>query len=225
MRRVRILLTDDHKMIRDGLKVMLETYNGKYTFVIDEASSGEAAVEKVMKNGYDVVLLDYQLPGMDGAETARVIMKMKSEIKILALSNYNEHAYIDKMMKRGKVKGYILKNIDRDELVKAIETVLSNKIYYSNEIWLSVFNRQKSVVIDDVTQRETTRYKLLSKREKEVLRLISEENTNDTIAKTLAISTRTVEKHRENIIYKLHVHNAVGLVKAALIIFSLKSKV
>ncbi len=217
MKKIKILLTDDHKMIRDGLKVMLEMYNGKYTFVMDEASSGEAAVDKIRKNDYDIVLLDYQLPGMNGAETARVVMQIKPGTKILALSNYNECAYIDKMMKGHKAKGYILKNIGQEELIKAIETVLSNKIYYSNEISLTLMNRGK---LDSGIKSENGSYELLTKREIEVLRLIAEENTNETIANTLSISKRTVDSHRQHIMFKLGVRNSVGLVKAALNIFS-----
>jgi DNA-binding NarL/FixJ family response regulator len=121
------------------------------------------------------------------------------------------------MMKGHKAKGYILKNIGQEELIKAIETVLSNKIYYSNEISLTLMNRGK---LDSGIKSENGSYELLTKREIEVLRLIAEENTNETIANTLSISKRTVDSHRQHIMFKLGVRNSVGLVKAALNIFS-----
>lgn len=220
MKKVRVLVTDDHRMIRDGLKAMLEMHNGTFTFIIDEASSGEIAVEKIKKNSYDVILLDYQLPGMDGADTAQIIMQKKPGMKILALSNYNEYKYIEKMITHGKVKGYILKNIGQDELVKAIETILSGKNYYSNEIALSLLNREKSTSVNTKATSDYALKQMLSKRELEVLRLIADENTNETIADKLSISKRTVETHRQNIMLKLNVNNTVGLIKAALQIFT-----
>ncbi|HTA83086.1 MAG TPA: response regulator transcription factor [Bacteroidia bacterium] len=220
MKKIKILITDDHKLIRDGLRVMLETYNGKYIFSIDEASSGEAAVEKVKNKSYDVVLLDYQLPFMTGAEAARVIMQKKPGTKILALSNYSEYAYIDKMINDGKVKGYILKNITQDELIRAIETILSDRRYYSNEVALNLLSHDKSLSdTSDIKSLHAIR-QILSEREIEILRFIADENTNETIADKLSISKRTVETHRHNIMVKLNVHNAVGLIKTALQMFS-----
>jgi DNA-binding NarL/FixJ family response regulator len=104
--------------------------------------------------------------------------------------------------------------------VKAIETVLSNKTYYSNEISLSLMNREKAGAKEDGIKSENAMYELLSKREVEVLRLIAEENTNETIANKLSISKRTVDTHRQNIMFKLNVRNTVGLIKIALNMFS-----
>jgi DNA-binding NarL/FixJ family response regulator len=220
MKKIKILITDDHKLIRDGLKVMLELFNGKYIFSIDEASSGEAAIEKVKNKAYDIVLMDFQLPGMTGAEAARIIMQKKPGTKILALSNYSEYSYIDKMITTGKVKGYILKNISQDELLRAIETVLADRRYYSNEIALSLLSHEKSETEGLGATSETAIRQLLSKRELEILRLIADENTNEAIAEKLSISKRTVDTHRQNIMVKLNVRNAVGLIKAALQMFS-----
>lgn len=219
MKKIKILITDDHKLIRDGLKVMLELFNGKYIFSIDEASSGEAAIEKVKNKAYDIVMMDFQLPGMTGAEAARIIMQKKPGTKILALSNYSEYSYIDKMITTGKVKGYILKNISQDELLRAIETILADRRYYSNEIALSLLSHDKTEAEGGVTSEAAIR-QLLSKRELEILRLIADENTNEAIAEKLSISKRTVDTHRQNIMVKLNVRNAVGLIKAALQMFS-----
>lgn len=221
MKKIKILIVDDHKMIRDGLKVMLEMHNDKYSFAIEEAESGEEAIEKVKKRGYDIILLDFQLPGIDGAETAKAIMLKRPESKILALSNYNEYVYIDKMINTGGVKGYILKNVGPHELIKSIETILGDKTYYSNEVAQSLLNFSKGAINYARLKGDKAIQGALSKREVEILKLIAEENTNEQIANKLFISKRTVDKHRQNIMFKLNVRNTAGLVKAAVQLFPL----
>lgn len=216
MKSIKVLIIDDHKMIRDGLRVMLEMHKSRHSFIIDEAESGEEGTEKASKNAYDIILLDYQMGGMDGADTAKIIMMRKPNAKILALSNYNEYAYIDKMINEGGVKGYILKNIGPDELIKSIETVLSDKNYFSHEIAFSLLKNQKHPVKSKPVKTMHPKYAALSQREMDILRLIAEENSNDEIANKLDISRRTVDKHRQNIMLKLNVSNMVALIKVAL---------
>jgi DNA-binding NarL/FixJ family response regulator len=205
---VRLLIVDDHQMVRDGIRVMLESQNKTYDFIITEAENGEDAVKKVLKQDYDIVLIDYQLPKMTGMETVEKILLYKPTTKILALSNYDELTYINNMLKAG-VSGYILKNVEPIELIAAIKTILNDKIFYSNEVAIKLIESKKR------TATSIDKYSL-TKRELEILKLITEEKTNDEISTLLFIAKRTVDSHRQNLLNKLGVKNTVGLTKIAI---------
>jgi DNA-binding NarL/FixJ family response regulator len=206
---IRLLIIDDHQMVRDGIKVMLESKENYLRFDIDEAENGEIAVRKILKKDFDVVLIDYQLPGMNGTETLQKIRLYKKDIKVLALSNYDEFSYVRSMINEG-ANGYILKNIEPSQLVHAIESVMAGKPYYSNEVALKLIESAKS------SDRSVNAEKSgLSNRELEILKMIAFEMTNDEIAKALFISKRTVDTHRQNLLKKLQVKNTAGLIKAA----------
>ncbi|MEI9809103.1 MAG: response regulator transcription factor [Bacteroidota bacterium] len=132
---IRLLIVDDHQMVRDGIRVMLESKENFFRFEIDEAENGEIAIGKILKKDFDIILIDYQLPGMNGKQTLQKIRLYKKEIKVLALSNYDEFSYVKSMMSEG-ANGYILKNIEPAELIRAVESVLAGKEYYSNEVSL-----------------------------------------------------------------------------------------
>lgn len=206
---IRLLIIDDHQMVRDGIRVMLESRADFMKFEIDEAENGEIGIQKVLKKSFDIVLIDYQLPGMTGTETLQKIRLYRSDIKVLALSNYDELSYVNSMINEG-VNGYILKNIEPSQLVHAIESVLSGTSYFSNEVALKLIESAKNS--DKPLQASKSR---LTKRELEVLKMIALEMTNDEIAKGLFISKRTVDTHRQNLLNKLHVKNTAGLIKAA----------
>ena len=159
--------------------------------------------------------MDYQLPKMSGAETAALILASNPKAKILALSNYNEYMYIDKMIKTG-VKGFILKNIGPEELLKAIETILNGSIYYSSDVAVKMMSFDNNSAQSKKTPKDNKLEEILSHRELEVLKCIGEEHTSEEIAKKLSISKRTVDSHRQNIMNKLNVKNIAGLVKYAL---------
>jgi DNA-binding NarL/FixJ family response regulator len=207
---IRILIIDDHQMVRDGIKVMLESQHKVYKFIVSEAESGEDGIKKVMKNHYDMLLVDYQLPGLSGAETVQKIKLHRPDLKIMALSNYDELTYITKMINAG-AHGYVLKNIEPTQLINAINTILSNKRFFSNEVAVKLIEREKQerkvMPIEEygVTEREV-----------EILKMIASEMTNDEIAETLDISKRTVDAHRQNLLHKLRVRNTVGLIKIAM---------
>lgn len=133
MKKLRILIIDDHRLVRDGIKTMLETQSANYDFDISEAENGEDAVAIIKNREFDIILVDYQLPGMNGAQTVEQILFYKPKSKILALSNYDEYTYITNMIKVG-VKGYVLKNISPNELIKAIETILLGRKYYASDV-------------------------------------------------------------------------------------------
>jgi DNA-binding NarL/FixJ family response regulator len=206
---IHLLIVDDHQMVRDGIKVMLSFPSKPMQFLIDEAEDGHEAVSKVLHNNYDVVLLDYNLSDKNGAAVAEDILLYKPETKILALSNYDEVAYVESMINAG-AKGYILKNVEPSQLYAAIKTILSGKEYYSNEI---------AVKLLEVSQRDSFKIKkskgLLTPREMEVLQLICMEKTNDEIARELFLSKRTIDTHRQRLLLKFNVKNTAGLMRAA----------
>src|ERR1035437_6495451 len=209
MKKIKLLIVDDHSMIRDGLRSMLESQK-KYAFLIEEAASGEEAIEKIKKHHYDMILMDYQLPNLNGAETIQVIVGLKPDINVLALSNYDESFYIKNTLRAG-AKGYVLKNIDVDELIKAIITILNGKNYYSNDVAVKLINLDEG----SLKSKRFLLGKKLSARESELLKLISESYTSKQIAEKLHLSKRTVENYRQGLLEKMQVNNTPGLLKKA----------
>ena len=204
-----VLIVDDHKIVRDGLKVMLSSFKQTLRFDIDEADSGEKALRKISRKQYQLVIIDYHMPGLTGAETILRILRYQPDMKILALSNYDELPLVQSMMESG-AKGYILKNIEPSQMLLAIKTVLEGKEYYSNEVAMRI--------IEEVKTGNTTSLgvgKELTNRELEILKLIILELTNEEIAQKLCIAKRTVDSHRQNLLNKLNAKNTVGLIKAA----------
>jgi DNA-binding NarL/FixJ family response regulator len=208
LKNIKILVVDDHKMIRDGIRTMLETHKKEFNFTIDEAGSGEEAINKIIILDYDIVLMDYQLPKLNGAETLQQMLIYKSTTKTLAISNYDEQAYIKNFLQAG-AKGYVLKDISPTELILAINTILSGKHYFTNEIAYKLTNANSSI-----TSKKQNHFGL-TKRELQILELIVNEMTNDEIAEKLFLAKRTVDTHRQNLLNKMNVKNTVGLVKCA----------
>ena len=206
---IPVLIVDDHKMVRDGLKVMLSSFKQVFRFEIEEADSGEQALRKISRKPFRLVIIDYHMPGLTGAETILRILRYQPEMKILALSNYDELPYVQSMMEAG-AKGYILKNIEPSQMLYAIKTVLDGRIYYSNEVAMKLIEGVKSDNTKNILEA-----KGLTNREVEVLKLIAMELTNEEIAHKLCIGKRTVDSHRQNLLNKLNAKNTVGLIKAA----------
>lgn len=209
VKQVSVLIIDDHKMVREGLKIMLSSLNKFLRFKIMEAESGEDALKKINGNNFELIIVDYQMPGMSGAETIYQILRSKPKTKILALSNYDELPYIQKMMDAG-ASGYVLKNIEPVEMLNAIKTILSDKTYYCNEVSIKIIEAEQDKNTRRIIVKET-----LTPRETEILKMIAMEMTNEEIAQKLFIAKRTVDTHRQNLKNKLDVKNAAGLVKAA----------
>jgi DNA-binding NarL/FixJ family response regulator len=209
VKTISLLIVDDHQMVRDGIRVMLESQQGYYKFDITESDSGEDAINKVLRKNFDSIIVDYQMPGISGAETVKSIMMYRPESKILALSNYDELSYISNMLNAG-AKGYVLKNIEPSQLVLAIQNILDDRPYYSNEVAVKLLDAERNNI-----RTGTPESYGLTKREMEILKRIALEMTNDEIASDLKIAKRTVDSHRQNLLNKLHVKNTVGLIKAA----------
>jgi DNA-binding NarL/FixJ family response regulator len=208
-KEIEVLIIDDHKMIRDGIKVMLKAKNKFYNFNITEADCGEVAREKSMQKAFDLAIVDCQMPGIQGDETISDIKLNSPETRFLALSNYDEVSYVKKMLGAGAM-GYILKNIEPYQLITAIKNVLNDNPYYSNEVALKLIEeerRSKRVTFSDRNK--------LTEREVQVLKLISSEKTNEEIALQLNLSKRTIDSHRQNLLHKLGVKNGAGLAKMA----------
>lgn len=208
MSEIKILVVDDHKMIRDGIKSML--YNQKQFRVIGEASDGQQALKLIETNDVDLVIMDINMPVMNGVECTRQITQTYPDVKVLALTMHDEELYLVKMMEAGAV-GYILKDLGKDELLKAINEIVSGRRYFSPEITISVIKELTSP-----TKQSAIFENPLTSREIEVLELICQELTNQEMADKLSISIRTVDAHRRNLLEKTNSKNTAGLVKYAL---------
>jgi DNA-binding NarL/FixJ family response regulator len=209
-RPIRVLIVDDHVMVRDGLKVMLASFRQQLHFKITEADSGENAIRKLERMIFDLVIIDYQMPGLSGAETVERIIRLKSAVKILALSNYDELPYIQRMMDAG-VSGFVLKNIEAAEMLNAIKSILSGRLYYCSEVAVKLIDSGMDKPESPVQVKS-----LLTGRELEILQMIYMEMTNDEIANQLSVAKRTIDTHRQNMINKLRVKNTAGLIKVAI---------
>ncbi len=210
MAPIRILLTDDHLIIRNGIKLMLKRH--KQFKVVAEAGSGIEAINYLDNNSneIDVVLMDIDMPDMNGIDATKVIANSFENIKVLVLSVHNEEPYIKSVIDAGAY-GYALKDADTNEIINAIETIASGKKYFSSEVSNiminSLMNKQKEVTVetDGLTEREV-----------DVIKLVASGATNKEVSDKLFISSRTVETHRRNIMDKLGLNNLAELIKYAI---------
>jgi DNA-binding NarL/FixJ family response regulator len=202
-----IIIADDHQMFIDGIKVLLEQEPA--ISIVGEARNGKQVLELLEIRKADIILMDINMPVLDGIETTRIIRKKYPELKILILTMYNSKQYITSMIAAG-ANGYILKNTGKEELLKAINTIYGGNTYYSEEVTTRVMDsfRKKDSHAD--IQPELTH------REKEVLALFAQELTAVETARVLSISHFTVEAHRKNMLCKFNVRTTVGLVKLAI---------
>jgi two-component system nitrate/nitrite response regulator NarL len=198
-KKIKLFLVDDHKIFVRGVASLLGTE--KNFDVIGFASSGQEALDFIDKTEPDLVITDVQMPGIDGIELTKRIKENAPHIKVIGLSMIDKPEIIKDLIEAG-ADGYLLKDIEKSELVLAIEEVHSGNIYYSGSI--------AQTLMKSLSNRE-----LLTKREKEIIGLIINENTNAQIADKLFISERTVESHRKNIFRKTNVKSIVGLIKYA----------
>ncbi len=203
-----LIIADDHKMFLDGLLSILSSK--KDYRILMTANSGKNVVKYVTINAtaqIDLIITDISMPEMDGITLNKLVKETNPNIKVLVVSMHTDTAMIDTLIKND-VDGYIPKNAEKEELLKAITTILKGEKYFSKSIkeayMKSVFNKEKETLV------------ALSDREKEVLRLIALENTTQEIADTLFLSKHTIESYRKNLISKLNVRNLAGLTKYAI---------
>jgi len=201
---ISVIIIDDHPMVIEGLKTLLA---GEATIHIKNYfTNGKDTLEFLEKENCDIILLDVNLPDINGVEMVGMILKKRENIGILGLSTYSEPSIINQMIRNG-VKGYLLKNATSNELVEAITQVHKGRFYFGSEI--------QKILADSVSQN-TKDIPKLTRREKHILTLIAEGKTTNTIAEELFISPLTVETHRRNLMQKLEVSNAASLIKVAI---------
>lgn len=209
VRKIKLLVADDHRVLLDGLVSLLK--KEKNFEIAATAENGREVIEYVSKTDFDICLLDISMPEVDGIEAAKWIMKNKPQTKIIILTTHDEEEIIGEMLHLG-VTGYLLKNSTRQELVDAINCVISGKPFFSEEVSGAIINGYTKHIEKRNKPCETV---MLTHREKEIVLLLAKEYTNDNIADELNISYRTVETHRKNIMQKTGAHNLAGLLKYA----------
>lgn len=212
MDSIHILIVDDHKIVRDGIKSLLDSETG--IVIAGEASNGNEAIEQIhaSSNTPDLVVMDINMPGLDGIEATRLIKKKHPSIRVLALTMINEQHHIRKMIEVG-ASGYILKSASKEELISAIQKIHSGNHYFSPEAAQSIL---QELVSPELSKKASDVNVQITDREKDVLRLIVDEYTNQEIAHELFISVRTVDAHRRNLLQKIGAKNTAGLVKFAI---------
>lgn len=208
--RIKILVVDDHSLVREGITSML---GGHDNFeVIGEGSSGEEAIVKVNENPPDVLLMDINMPGLNGIETAKKIFETHPDLKVIILSMEVTQEYISEAIKAG-VMGYLAKDSKKDILIEAIKKVHGGEQYFGEKISQVIF---KGFYNQSKGEKIASNNKDLSKREVEVLRQIASGLSNRQIADKLFISIRTVDAHRNHIMQKLGLKTTAELVKYAI---------
>ncbi len=208
---INILIADDHKMFVDGIDSILA--EAEDIQVVARCYDGESVFELLKSNKIDLILLDVNLPKMNGIEVCKKLFTIQPDIKVLALSMFNEESFVTEILNNG-AQGYILKNTGRIELIKAIRTVYGGTSYFSEAVTQTIM---KSLVKNNQKDAKAkVSIPKVSRREKEVLQLIIKEFTTQEIADQLFISLKTVESHRSNLLAKLNARNTAGLVRIAL---------
>ena len=193
---IQVFLVDDHPMVLEGLSAMLK--NNPDVEVVGMASNGKSCLAYFLNRTADVILLDINLPDMSGIDLCLTLRKKYPELKIIALTNFDQRVYWEKMKNNG-ASGYLLKNSSSEELIEAIQ-----KVYNGGDYWKTFSTEVKSSQL------------VLTRREVEVLALISEGLTNQEIADKIFVSTSTVDSHRKNLLSKLHAKNTAALVNYAM---------
>lgn len=206
MKQIRILLADDHNVMRKGLRLLLES-QPQFT-VVAEAADGRQAVEQSEAANPDVVVLDIAMPNLSGIEAAQRIISQRPNTSIIFLSMHSDEGYVLRALKAG-ARGYLLKDSAEGDLIEAITTVHQGKTFFSREIG--------KMLVEDYIREIKTRgvedsYELLTSREREILQLLAEGKSNKEIAGVLNLSSHTVETHRRNLQDKLNLHGFAELI-------------
>lgn len=206
---IKIIIADDHQLFIEGVHSLINSM--KNIEIIAEASNGQMLIDTLKHTTCDLILMDINMPIIDGVEATKQIKKTHPEIKILMLTMFSSKDYIEKLLRAG-ADGYLLKNTDVVELKEAIESLMRGESYFSKEVTERIMEGLQKKKHDDKNKH----FIELTEREIDVLKLIVQEFTTAEIAEKLYISTHTVETHRKNLISKLNVRNIAGLVKYAM---------
>ena len=206
MKQIRILLADDHNVVRRGLRLLLESQPDFE--VVGEAADGRQAVEQAEAATPDVVVLDVAMPNLSGIEAAQRIIAARPQTAVVVLSMHSDEGYVLRALKAG-AKGYLLKDSAEGDLIDAIKTVSQGKTFFSPEI--------SKMLVEDYVREIRARgiedsYELLTTREREILQLLAEGKSNKEVAGQLNLSLYTVETHRRNLQDKLNLHSFAELI-------------
>jgi two-component system, NarL family, response regulator NreC len=206
MKQIRILLADDHNVMRGGLRLLLERQPGFK--VVGEASDGRQAVEQAEATQPDIIVLDIAMPNLSGIEAAQRITALLPRTRIIILSMHSDESYVLRALKAG-AKGYLLKDSAENDLIEAIRAVDEGKAFFSPEI--------SNIMVEDYVREMKRRgaedsYELLTPREREILQMLAEGKSNKHIATLLDLSLYTVETHRRNLQDKLNLHSFAELI-------------
>ncbi len=202
----KILIADDHQLFNDGIKMMLSPEDNLQ--IVGQVFTGKDVMDAIHRLSPDVILLDINMPHLNGLEVAAQIMKHHTSLKVIILTMYNDKKFVEDCQKMG-VQGYILKNSGVDEVIEAINQVVADKKYYDPKLTKSTVSNQHE---DDSFMKQFQ----LTKREIEIIGLIGKSNTNEEIADKLFLSIATVKTHRNNINLKLDIKKPADLVKFAI---------
>jgi DNA-binding NarL/FixJ family response regulator len=206
-KKIKILVADDHPVVRKGLQSCLAKQDRLK--IVGEASDGDEALKKTRDLSPDVVLMDISMPGMNGLAVTEVLRKESPAVKVLVLSVHNNRDYIFRIIQAG-AHGFISKEAPPDELLRAIESVYAGEPFFSPEIAKAALNQ----LVTSGGKKDP--FAQLTSREREVLVLIAEGQSNKEIANKLGIGVRTIETHRERIMRRLDIHSVAGLTKFAI---------
>jgi two-component system, NarL family, response regulator NreC len=206
VKQIRILLADDHNVMRRGLRLLLESQPG--FVIVAEAADGAQAVERAKETQPDVVVLDIAMPHLSGTDAAQRISELLPETAIVILSMHSDEGYLLRALKAG-AKGYLVKDSPEGDLIEAIKAVSAGKAFFSPEV--------SRMLVEDYVRELRTRgiddsYDLLTSREREILHLLAEGKSNKDIAAQLNLSLFTVETHRRNLQDKLNIHSLAELI-------------
>jgi DNA-binding NarL/FixJ family response regulator len=199
---IRVFIVDDHPLVQEGIRSLLRDEKG--IELCGYAMTGQSCLGFFVSNTADVVLMDIELPDMNGIDLCKEMKSRYPGIMVLGLSTFNQGSYVNRMMENG-ASGYVVKNADKKELLDAIREVNKGRTYLSFEAGQSVRKENASPQLP-----------LITRREKEILTLIAEGYTNPEIAEKLFVSSSTVDSHRKNLLAKLNVKNTASLVKFAM---------
>lgn len=203
---IRVIVVDDHEIFRSGLKMVINKLG--YARVVAEAANGAEFLQLLDEEETDIVLMDIEMPVMNGIEATRQALEKKPGLKVIALTMFTEDAYIQHMIEAG-AKGFLIKNIRKDVLDRAIQAVYNGKTYYSEELW-DYFT--KSIVKEEKTENDL----VITRRELEVLHLLAEGLSNKEIGDRLFVSERTIVGHKSNLMTKTNTKNTVSLLAFAI---------
>ena len=209
MEKIRVFLVDDHTVVRQGLRRILESDDE--IEIVGEAGDGRTALELVQKLRPHVVVMDVAMPELNGIEATRQILKRVEGAKVLVLSMHGDDVYVRQALKAG-ARGYLLKDSEDLDLIKAVKAIRGGGSFFSPPVSKVVLSGYLGDKIDGDAEDSVAR---LTDREREVLQLIAEGKTNKEVAHALSVSVNTVETHRKHIMEKLDLHNTADIVRFA----------